>query len=104
MHPNLEVTNLEVKGKIMTLARQTTNHDEIRNWVEERNGRPSKVNGSAEAGILRIDFGEPDKNLKPIDWNEFFSIFEGARLAFLCQDDVGYGERSRFNKFISRAH
>lgn len=86
----------------MSVARQTTDHKEIKAWVEERDGRPSKVNGSANGGILRIDFGEKEENLKEIGWDEFFKIFDGSKLAFLCQDEVGSGKKSRFNKFIQR--
>lgn len=86
----------------MSVAKQTTDHDEIRSWVEERDGRPSKVSGPADGGILRIDFGEKEENLTEIDWDEFFEIFEGSKLAFLCQEKVGSGQKSRFNKFIQR--
>ncbi len=37
----------------------TTDHDEIRKWVEAHGGMPSSVKGSEHgdpAGVLRIDF------------------------------------------------
>lgn len=83
-------------------AQQITNHDQIRTWAEERGGRPSKVKGAAEGGILRIDFGEPEPNLETISWNEFFGIFEESQLAFLCEETTDGGKTSRFNKFVSR--
>jgi hypothetical protein len=39
-------------------SRQTTDHDEIRRWAEERGGHPANVRGTEdrgeEAGLLRI--------------------------------------------------
>lgn len=86
----------------MSEAKTTTNHDEIRHWVEERGGRPSKVSGVGDGGILRIDFGEPEESLEELDWDEFFRIFEENRLAFLHQDEVKGGQTSRFAKFVER--
>lgn len=86
----------------MTMAKQTTDHDAIRHWIESRDGRPSRVKGAAKDGILRVDFGEKEDNLEEIDWDQFFKIFEGSKLAFLHQDKVGDGKTSRFHKFIDR--
>ena len=80
----------------------TTDHDEIRKWVEERNGRPAAVRTGGDGGILRIDFGEKDEALDPIQWDEFFRIFEDNKLAFLHQDETAGGKTSRFNKFVER--
>jgi hypothetical protein len=87
----------------MSSARQTTDHDEIRRWIEERDGRPSRVKDSGEGGILRIDFGKPEEALEPIEWEEFFQIFEKSDLAFLHQDKTDDGKLSRFSKFVSRS-
>ena len=86
----------------MSETKRTTDKKTIQSWVEAHGGRPSKVKGSKEGGILRIDFGEPEDNLEEIDWNEFFEIFEDSELAFLYQEEAGSGKKSRFNKFISR--
>lgn len=86
----------------MSESKQTTDRKTIQSWVEARSGRPSKVKGSKEGGILRIDFGEPEDELEEIDWDEFFEIFEDSKLAFLYQEEAGSGKKSRFNKFISR--
>ncbi len=85
----------------MSDAKTTTNHDEIRRWVEEREGTPARVEGTGPGGVLRIDFGEPDETLEPISWETFFEIFDDRGLAFLHQDEVD-GGRSRFNKFVDR--
>ncbi|HWK65004.1 MAG TPA: hypothetical protein VNS34_08690 [Rhizobiaceae bacterium] len=86
----------------MSEATTTTDHDEIRKWIEARQGRPAKVTTSGSGGILRIDFGEPDEALDPIEWEEFFQIFEDNNLAFLHQDKTNDGKTSRFNKFVER--
>jgi hypothetical protein len=79
-------------------------HEEIRRWVEERNGRPARVKATAGdgGGILRIDFREPDQGLEPIEWEEFFEIFEGKRLAMVQQEETAEGKVSRFAKFVAR--
>ncbi len=87
----------------MAEAKTTTDHDEIRRWVEERGGRPASVKGTGDgddAGLLRIDFpGVGDEtSLEEISWDEFFRAFDENDLAFLYQDE----RDSRFNKFVSR--
>ncbi len=86
-------------------ATTTTDHEEIRAWVEARRGKPAKVaatDGRKGSGILRIDFGEPEESLSPIEWDEFFQIFDDRALAFLHEEETSDGKRSYFNKFISR--
>ena len=81
----------------MSEAKTTTDHDKIRNWAEARDGHPAVVRTSGKGGILRIDFGENEEELEPIEWDEFFRIFDGNSLAFLHS-----GGQSRFNKFVER--
>ena len=86
-------------------SRQTTDHDEIRRWVEERDGRPATVRGTAgrgeEAGLLRIRFRD-DEDLEEIEWEEFFDKFDEEQLAFLYQEQTADGDESRFFKFVRR--
>jgi hypothetical protein len=89
-------------------GRMTTDHDKIRQWVEDRNGRPATVKGSAKnskAGILRIDFPgfSGQTSLKAVSWKEWFKIFDERRLGFLYQDRTAGGKPSRFNKQICRS-
>ncbi|AMX96939.1 hypothetical protein EOA22_23845 [Mesorhizobium sp. M7A.F.Ca.US.014.04.1.1] len=86
----------------MSQSQTTTDHDEIRKWAEERDGRPAVVRTKGEGGILRIDFGEPEEAFEPIEWDEFFRIFDENDLAFLYQAKTGEGKASRFNKFVER--
>jgi len=93
----------------MPAAKQTTDHQFIRRWTEERNGIPSTVKSTkkqGETGVLRIDFkGEDesdDRNLTRIEWDEFFQKFEEAGLAFLYQETTSEGAPSRFFKLVKR--
>ena len=89
----------------MAESKTTTNHDEIRRWVEARGGRPAAVRdtgGNGDPGILRIDFGDQDEGLEEISWDEFFQAFDENDLAFLHQDETEDGSQSRFNKLVSR--
>ena len=76
----------------MATAQKTSDHGVIKQWVEERNGQPAV----AGTGVLRIDFGEPEERLKPVDWDEFFSIFDRSNIDFL------YDPEGHFNKFVER--
>lgn len=86
----------------MSEATTTNDHETIRQWAEERNGRPARVETSEPGGILRIDFGEPEEGLEEISWKAFFEIFEQNALSFLHQDETDDGGKSRFNKFVRR--
>jgi hypothetical protein len=85
----------------------TTDHDEIRRWVEEHGGKPVTVRdtgGGDDAGVLRIDFpgGAGEDRLEPIDWDEWFRTFDDNDLAFLYQQEKASGEDSTFFKLVSR--
>ncbi len=89
----------------MAESKTTTDHGEIRQWVEERGGRPARVTATGngdDPGILRIDFGDDDAGLEEISWDDFFEAFDDNDLAFLYQDTTEGGDTSRFNKFVSR--
>ena len=89
----------------MSSGTTTTDHKEIRRWIEKRGGTPTVVKGTEGKdgeGILRIDFAEPDDKLEPISWDEFFETFEDRKLAFLHQDKTANGQESRFFKFVKR--
>lgn len=87
-------------------SKVTTDHEEIRKWAEDRNGKPSVVKATHEGdtGILRIDFpGYSGKeSLEEISWDEFFDIFEDSELALVYQEKTKDGKKSNFNKLVSR--
>ncbi|HEX5554103.1 MAG TPA: hypothetical protein VFX43_12740 [Chitinophagaceae bacterium] len=83
-----------------------TDHQQIRRWVEERDGKPAQVKGTGNksgTGLLRIDFpGGAEDRLEEISWDDFFEKFENEGLAFVCQDEKKDGEKSYFNKLVNR--
>jgi len=85
----------------------TTNHGEIQRWAEARGGKPACVlgtGGRGDEGVLRIDFpGYSGKgSLHEISWDDWFDKFDRARLALLYQDTTKGGQKSNFNKLVSR--
>ena len=86
----------------MSSSKTTTDHDEIRQWAEARDGHPALIRTKGRGGVLRIDFGEPEENLEPVEWDEFFRVFDESDVAFLYQDKTADGKPSRFNRFVSR--
>jgi hypothetical protein len=86
----------------------TTDHDEIRRWVEEHDGRPARVRGTEsgadDAGVLRFDFpgGAGEDELEPVSWDEWFEKFDESDLALLYQEEKASGEDSTFFKLVTR--
>ena len=83
---------------------RTIDHDEIRQWVEDRGGQAAIVasSRSADSGLLRIDFGEKGEELEQIPWEDFFRLFEEYDLAFVYQEELGDGEVSYSYQFVAR--
>lgn len=93
----------------MAEAKVMTEHEAIRKWAEERGGRPAAVKGThrkGDTGIIRLIFPEApnadEDSLEEISWEEFFEKLDRAGLALLCQETTAKGERSLFNKLVSR--
>jgi len=85
----------------------TTDHDEIRRWVEQHDGVPARVSGTEGgdgAGVLRIDFpgGAGEGELEHITWEDWFATFDDRGLAFLYQEQKASGEDSTFFKLVER--
>ena len=91
----------------MTSAKVTTDHKQIRKWVESRGGHPAAVKRTDHGnklGVLRIDFPgfSGEDSLERVDWEPWFETFEQKGLAFLYQETTADGSESRFNKLVSR--
>ena len=86
-------------------AKATIKHDEIREWIESRGGKPSCVKSTkGKTGcLLRVDYPgySGGDSLEELDWDTFFRVFDENKLAFLHQDEKD-GKESRFSKFVSR--
>jgi ferritin-like metal-binding protein YciE len=88
-------------------AKTTTDHEEIRRWAEERGAEPACVKGTGgkgDIGMLRLDFPgySGADSLEHISWDDFFEKFDERGLALLHQDETTAGEKSNFNKLVSR--
>jgi hypothetical protein len=88
-------------------TRVTTDHDDIRRWVEDHGGKPVAVKGTGSAqdpGVLRIDFpgGAGDEYFEPMEWDDWFRKFDENDLAFLYQETKADGSDSTFFKLVSR--
>lgn len=88
-------------------SRALTDHDEIRSWAEERGASPACVRGTGDSddvGILRLDFPgyTGQDKLQELSWDEWFPKFDDSGLVLLVQDETADGERSNFNKLVSR--
>jgi hypothetical protein len=89
-------------------AKPTTDHDEIQRWAEARGGTPAAVKGTTrgrgDVGMIRIDFPgySGAGKLQPISWDEWFQKFDDSGLALIKQEKTARGQRSNFNKLVSR--
>jgi hypothetical protein len=67
----------------------TTDHEEIRHWVEEHGGKPANVKGhrpEVEPDVLRIELpglSSSEEQLEYLPWDTWFEIFDRNGLAFL---------------------
>ena len=88
-------------------TKTTTDHDEIRRWVEDHGGTPASVTGTGsddDDGVLRIDFpgGAGEEDLEHISWDEWFQAFYDNNLAFVYQELTAGGEDSTFFRLVKR--
>ena len=85
----------------------TTDHKEIRKWAEARGAKPARVKSTGsknDPGMIRLDFPgySGARSLEEISWDEWFDAFDKNDLALVYQDKTAEGERSNFNKLVSR--
>jgi hypothetical protein len=88
-------------------AHPLTGHEEIRNWAEERGASPACVRGTgggSETGMIRLDFPgySGEESLEHISWDDWFEKFDESNLALIVQDTTSSGQKSNFNKLVSR--
>ncbi|BAM04989.1 hypothetical protein [Phycisphaera mikurensis] len=92
----------------MSSSTKTTDHDEIKAWAEGRGGKPATVSDTAggDAGVIRIMFPDDQNSdsdgLEEISWEAFFEKFDQSGLALLYQEETADGQKSSFNKLVSR--
>ncbi len=102
----------------------TRDHDVVRRWAESRGGVPADVRGTGDgkasgskasgkaggkgsskgsssgAGVLRIEFRDPDDRLEDVGWDAFFATFDESDVDFLYQEYTKDGAESRFHKIV----
>ncbi len=88
-------------------SRITHDHEEIRRWAEERGAKPACVRGTGgkgDIGMLRLDFPgySGEDKLEHISWDEWFEKFDERNLALVYQEETSTGQKSNFNKIVSR--
>jgi hypothetical protein len=86
---------------------ELTDHDEIRQWAEERHAVPSCVKGTGggdDTGMIRLDFPgySGGDSLQAISWDDWFEKFDESNLALLVQETTAGGAQSNFNKLVTR--
>lgn len=86
--------------------RKTTDHEEIRAWVEQHNGFPASRQGTLEAGAAEpeIDFPSSgdDEALNHIEWDAWLTTFEQQDLALLYQPGTEPGDGTPFYSLVPR--
>jgi hypothetical protein len=94
-----EVTSTEDEPEREGRSLATTHHEVIRRWAEERDGVPATVGGTEHGdhlGVLRIDFGGIDANLRQVSWEQWFKTFDDRGLNFIYQEQRSDGRQSNF--------
>jgi hypothetical protein len=94
-----EITSTDEEPEREGRSLVTTHHEVIREWAEARGGKPATVPGTEHGdhlGVLRIDFGATNAELRPVSWDEWFDTFDSRRLNFIYQEERTDGNRSTF--------
>lgn len=91
----------------MASGETLTDHNRIRRWADERGARPACVRGTGgkrDVGMIRLDFPgfSGGESLEEITWDEWFKAFDENNLALVVQEKTADGQRSNFNKLVSR--
>lgn len=94
-------------GRTGHSAHELTDPEEIRQWAEERNAVPSCVRGTGgkgDIGMLRLNFPgySGEESLEEISWDDWLQKFQERGLALMVQDTTAGGQKSNFNKIVSR--
>ena len=91
-------------------TRTTTDHDEIREWVQARQGFPAAVRGTGnddamnfDPGELRIDVsnGAGEDGLIPLSWDDWFDKFDREQLAFVYQEGKTSGDDATYYELVA---
>jgi hypothetical protein len=86
--------NFTVEVPMSIDAHATTDHEKIRQWIQQHGGAPAKVSDAAAGNrqpteMLFVDFtgsGEGPPYLEHVSWDEWFALFDDNDLAFRLPD------------------
>jgi hypothetical protein len=99
-----EVTSTDEEPERQGRSLVTTHHEVIREWAEARDATPATVPGTEHGdhlGVLRLDFGNDNDDLRHVDWAEWFRTFDDRRLNFIYQEERTDGHTSTFFRLES---
>ncbi|GAA2036131.1 hypothetical protein GCM10009740_29080 [Terrabacter terrae] len=94
-----EITSPDEEPEREGRSLATTHHEVIKEWAEERGATPATVDGTEHGdhlGVLRLDFGGNNQNLRHVSWDEWFHTFDVRRLNFIYQENRRDGRQSNF--------
>jgi hypothetical protein len=108
MLPMVRSAPMKQNAKPRRSSHELTDHEEIRQWAEERDAVPSCVKGTGGAGdtgMIRLDFPgySGEESLQEISWDDWFEKFDESDLALLVQEKTADGKTSNFNKLVKRS-
>ena len=101
-----EVTSTEDEPEREGRSLATTHHEVIRQWAEERDGVPATVEGTEHGdhlGVLQIDFGGDNANLRHVSWEEWFATFDERGLNFIYRNSAATGSSPTFSGWRTRS-
>ncbi|MCI0632141.1 MAG: hypothetical protein L0Y44_15970 [Phycisphaerales bacterium] len=87
-------------------TKTTTDHQEIRQWVQDRGGRPVRVRNTfgstSDTCVLQIDFlfEKYNDDVEEIGWEEFFTLFDREHMVMVYQTETEGGRESRFARIV----
>ena len=94
-------TNVTWTGQTTHTSHALVDHDEIREWAEERGAHPACVRGTGnkdDVGMIRLDFPgyTGEESLEEVSWDEWFEKFDERGLALLVRETTSARQRSHF--------
>jgi len=101
----IPVSEKKING-LNNMATFTTDHDEIRAWIEEHGGEPALRTRTNGQEVMAVRFNDLDGETKPIEWDEFFDRLDSGNLAFFFADEEDKsgktGEEEFEYRFLTR--
>lgn len=88
---------------------KTTDHNEIRQWAEERRAIPVQIalnSTGKQLDTIKFRFPNQEDNVnqeyQEIDWDEFLAIFENYGLAMIYEDPSDNQADATYHRFDHR--